>query len=250
MELNKLVDFLSSLFAEYNCEDYSNNGLQVEASSQVSKVAFAVDGCLESISKAADAGAQLLVVHHGISWGNGFKRLIGADAQRLKLMFDRGVSLFGMHLPLDAHVKYGNNAVIAEKLGLQDTHRFCDVRGMKIGICGTPGTNSLQELNSRLLSAKISDNTKIFDNTNGKISRVGVISGQCSDQMEICRQEGIDCFVTGEVVHSIFHSAKEHNVSIIAAGHYATETWGVKSLMPLVANLGLETIFIDAPTGL
>ena len=79
---------------------------------------------------------------------------------------------------------------------------------------------------------------------------MGVISGQCSDQMEICRQEGIDCFVTGEVVHSIFHSAKEHNISIIAAGHYATETWGVKALMPLVANLGLETIFIDAPTGL
>ena len=250
MELSKVTDYLSSLFADYICEDYSNNGLQVEASSQVSKVAFAVDGCLESIFQAADAGAQLLVVHHGISWGNGFKRITGADALRLKLMFERGVSLFGMHLPLDAHVKYGNNAVIAAKLGLRDTRRFCDVRGMKIGICGTPATNSLQELNTMIASSKISPATRVFDNTNGKITRVGVISGQCSDQMEICRQEGIDCFVTGEVVHSIFHSAKEHNVSIIAAGHYATETWGVKALMPLVSSLGLETVFLDVPTGL
>ena len=251
MELAKIVGYISSLFSDYSCDDYSNNGLQVEASREVSKVAFAVDACLQSIAGAADAGAQLLVVHHGISWGSGFRFIAGADAERMKLMFSRGVSLFGMHLPLDAHTELGNNAIIADMLGLEDRRRFYDLKGMKIGICGKPGTGSaLAALEARLLSEKVSDKTRVFDNTNGRISRVGVVSGQCSDFMDVCKAEGIDCVVTGEALHSMFHSAEEKGISVIAAGHYATEVWGVKALMPLVASQGVETIFIDVPTGL
>ena len=151
---------------------------------------------------------------------------------------------------MDAHQKYGNNAVIAAKLGLTGTRRFCEVRGIEIGICGAPVVCRLQELEARLLAEKISGETRVFDNTHGRISRVGVISGQCSDVFGACKAEGIDCIVTGEVGHAIFHAAEENGVSIIAAGHYSTEIWGLKALMPLVAGLGLETVFLDVPTGL
>ena len=250
MKLQELADYLSNLFSDYVCEDYSNNGLQVEASSEVEKVAFAVDACKDCIDAAADAGAQLLVVHHGISWGPGFRRIVGTDAARFSAMFGRGVSLFAMHLPLDAHRTLGNNAVIADRLGLVDRQPFCEVRGLKIGVSGSPSTKmSLAEFDA-LVKAKISNSTLVLDNTGGRISRVAVVSGQCSDFFSVCAENGIDCVLTGEVLHQHYHSAREYGVSVIAAGHYETETWGVRALQAEISRLGLETIFIDAPTGL
>lgn len=251
MKLNEITDWLQNVFADYQCDDYSNNGLQVEASADVTKVAFAVDGSLQSMERAVEANAQLLVVHHGISWGNGFARVTGTDAQRFAVMFKGGLSLYGMHLPLDAHLRLGNNAVIAEKMALKDIERFYQVKGMEIAVSGIPdGIDSLKEINDRLLEAGVSDRTVVMDNSNGKVSRVGVVSGQCGDMFDICRRNGIDCLITGEMLHSAYHSAKENGVSVIAAGHYATETWGVRALMPEMAALGLDTIFIDVPTGL
>ena len=140
MKLNELCDWLWGVFADYTCEDYSNNGLQVEGAAEVKRIAFAVDACLETFTKAAEQGADMLFVHHGLSWGNGFKRFVGADAARFRALFASNLSLFAMHLPLDAHKEIGNNAVLAQRLGLTVTSTFCRYHGMDIGMVCTVTT--------------------------------------------------------------------------------------------------------------
>lgn len=251
MKLNELCNWLWGVFADYTCEDYSNNGLQVEGAAEVKRIAFAVDACLETFTKAAEQGADMLFVHHGLSWGNGFKRFVGADAARFRALFASNLSLFAMHLPLDAHKEIGNNAVLAQRLGLTVTSTFCRYHGMDIGmVCKLDAPVPLVDLLGKV-RATISPDAKLTDNTQGLAHGVAFVSGGGDFAIDMCRDAGADCLVTGEFLHQRWHNALEQGVSILSTGHYDSENTGVKALMAKVqAELPLETVFIEAPTGL
>jgi len=249
--LKDVCTFIDGVFADFRTDDYSNNGLQLEAGAECSRVAFAVDACLETIEKAADAGAQLLVVHHGLSWGSGFRRISGLDARRFGLLFKRGLSLYACHLPLDAHPRLGNNAVIAAKLALKPTGSFFQCKGLDAGlVCELPAPIALGEILSRSLGA-ISTRSTVYDNSRGYAHSIGIVSGGGDSAILDCEHVGVDCLLTGEFSHQHYHEARELGVSVITCGHYDTENTGIKALMDEVASkMGMDCVFIDAPTGL
>ena len=250
VELNKLVAYLDGFLKTSNySNDGSNNGLQVEASKQVKKVGFAVDGSLESFKQASYLGCDLLIVHHGISWGGSLKRIVGVDAKRIQLLFDNQLSLYASHLPLDANATLGHNAIICAQLGLSEVMPFAEYAGYKIGFKGVlPEVLTLEQLKVQLNETL--DTSCISIGSGDLIQRIGVVSGGAADAITEAEREGLDALVTGEFVHQHVHLVEELGIPLIAAGHYKTEVPGIKGLQRLVeAEFDVETVFIDLPTG-
>jgi len=250
VQLNELVDFLDDfLGTEKFSNDGSNNGLQVEASKQIRKVGFAVDGSLESFKQASYLGCDLLIVHHGISWGGSLKRIVGVDAKRIKLLFDNNLSLYASHLPLDANATLGHNAIICKELALTEVEPFAEYAGYKIGFKGIlPEVLTLNKLKEKLNTLLGTDCVSL--GSGDLIRRVGVVSGGAADAITEAEREGLDVLVTGEFVHQHVHLIQELGIPLIAAGHYKTEVPGIKGLQELVeAKFEVETAFIDLPTG-
>ncbi len=248
--------FIKGWLGDYWIDDeYSRNGLQVDAGrdvdAEVTRVAFAVDACLETIEKAAEAGAQMLVVHHGISWGSGIARIDGITAERVSALFRHGVSLFACHLPLDAHPEFGNNAVIAKRLGLKVTDWFYESHGLKLAaLCELESPMRFDELAARAKEA-ISQRTAAYDNSGGTVNTIAILSGSGDSAIDEGSKVPFDCLVTGEFQHKYFHEAAEMEVSVLSCGHYDTEVTGIQELMKIVERCcKLEAVFIDAPTGL
>jgi len=252
MLLHDFCAHLETYFTDMHFDDCSNNGLQVEASTEVTKVAFAVDACQATFQQAAAVGAELLVVHHGLSWGSGVRRFKGCIGWRLAELFRNGVSLYACHLPFDAHPTLGNNAGLAAMLGLQDPQPFFQYGGGLIGLYGGLAAPASLEALSNILNRKLPTTCRLFPiEKQCLVSRIGVVSGGGADAIPECQELGLDCLVTGEMEHKFYHEARESGIAVIAGGHYATETVGVKLVMQRIqADLGLECVFLDAPTGM
>ena len=251
-KLKDITHFLDETFAGLVSQDFSNNGLQVDSGVEdIKKIAFAVDACQKTFEMASDCGAQLLFVHHGLSWGGGVKYLNGITGKRVATLMKSGISLYASHLPLDAHPEYGNNAVLARMLDLQDVKPFFSYHGTNIGCYGRlPKPMELFEIAS-IIDEKLQTNSRVFAAADKPTTTIGIVSGGGDDAIDECASLGIDCLLTGEFRHQCYHPAMEMGVSVIASGHYATETTGVKAIMELIAaNFDVETIFLDAPTGL
>ena len=248
--LRKLVDYLDGFLKTSDfSNDGSNNGLQVEASTEVTKVGFAVDGSLESFKQASYLGCDLLIVHHGISWGGSLKRIVGVDAKRIKLLFDNNLSLYASHLPLDANGTLGHNAIMSAQLELTEVEPFAEYAGYKIGFKGKlPEVLTLEQLKNKL---NVILNTQCASIGSGDLIRsIGVVSGGAADAITEAGREGLDALVTGEFVHQHVHLVQELGIPLIAAGHYKTEVPGIKGLQKLVEEeFEVETLFIDLPTG-
>jgi len=230
--------------------DSSIKGLQVEGSSRIRKVSLAVDACERSIRGAIRNGSELLITHHGLLWGQA-EPITGVMAHRMRLLLDKRVSLYSAHLPLDCHADVGNNASLSKLLGIKKTHPFGDYHGIKIGLAGKlPRPISVRSLVSklrRLLGAPI----RTFAFGPGISRKIGIVSGGGAQFALGAAAEGCDTLLTGETSHSAIHPARESGINLVCAGHYATETLGVKALGKLIAeSLGLQTKFIDIPTGL
>ncbi|MDX9897547.1 MAG: Nif3-like dinuclear metal center hexameric protein [Spirochaetia bacterium] len=231
--------------------DDSLNGLQVGRSKEpMTKIAFAVDACSESIIRAREAGAQALFVHHGLFWGKPVA-IRGNMRARIAELIGADMALYACHLPLDAHPELGNNAVLSKMLGLNAVEPFGDYHGIKIGFRGRLDVSiSIEEAVRRVLPAGDRPRTLLPFGTK-QISSVAVVSGGAAFESLQAIAEGIDLFVTGEPSHSIYHETLEAGLNFIAAGHYLTEVHGVKAVAEAVSReLGLETVFIDVPTGL
>ncbi len=251
MRLDKVTGFLEeTLSLELFSGDPSMNGLQVEASGEVRKVALAVDACRESISRAGRRDADLLIVHHGLFW-SGWVPITGIMAVRVKALLDRNVSLYATHLPLDCHPEIGNNARIASVLGIGETERFGKYAGINIGLCGKlPRPLKIEGLR-RKLAGILDSPVQTFTFGPAIVRKLGIVSGGGASLTQAAADAGCDALVTGETSHSSYHIARENGISLIFAGHYASETFGVKALGELMKEkLGLETFFIDLPTGL
>ncbi len=225
------------------------NGLQVENNGCVSKVALAVDGSQKTIDDAIAAGADLLVLHHGIYWC-GLRPMTGWFKKKIETCLQHNLAIYSAHLPLDLHPELGNNARMAQALGLQDCSPEVDYHGTMIGMSGYyPGTvGDLQQKYAEICGSAV---TGMVHDTTAPAGRVAICSGGGGEEIYQMQAKGYGTYLTGEENHWVRNAAADMGINILFAGHYATETFGVKAVGELLhAQFGLPTVFIDNPTGM
>ena len=250
MNLSDIVTHLDTLLRTTDTADYTgaHNGLQVENSGAVNRIAVAVDATEETIRRAIEGGCNLLIVHHGLFWDRAID-VTGRRYRRLKLLIENDVAVYASHLPLDVHPELGNNVLLARELGIEPVDSFGLYSGQPIGVWG----NLL--IRREALAARLDDllgvRVKLIPGGPEMISRVGVITGGAGSRIEDAVEARLDAFVTGEGAHHTYFDAMESGINVYYAGHYATETFGVRALgLHLEGRFGLPFEFIDCPTGL
>ncbi len=240
-----IAAFLDGKLKTAEITDKSNNGLQVDNEVEVRRIGFAVDASLETFKKALDTQCQMLIVHHGIIWG-GINSIVGTTYRRVSFLIDNQLALYASHLPLDLHPEYGNNIQLAKILKLSQPRVFGKYEGVDIGFIGETKC-LLEDLKKIMLQNGMQ--TLSLDFGKLQISTVAIVSGGASDLLPQAVEAGADLFITGEPAHYAYHEAKENGINVIFGGHYETETWGVKALMPLLQKeFKVETEFLDVPT--
>ena len=233
MKLTKILEWFDGLLKVGDFDDVSNNGLQVaREGDDVRLVAFAVDGSLKSVKAAAAAGAQLLVVHHGISWGGGIRRLVGGEYAVVKAAMDANLALAGYHLPLDANKKVGNNWEIARHLKLIEVKPAFPYHGNIIGLVGRASRSGKFTIGETVIPLR-------------RGVKVGFCSGGAGEFAVEAKAPGCDVFVAGEASWGEQIAAENVGMKMICAGHYETETFGVQALArELSRALGVKTVFV------
>lgn len=250
VELRALVEYLDEYLAVDEVPDYPNalNGLQVAAPGPVARVVAAVDATEASIRGAVKAGADLLLVHHGLFW-DGNRPVTGRRYRRLSALLEAGVAVYASHLPLDAHPEVGNNAVLARELGVEVEGRFGSYQGVELGFWGSLSLR--REALAARLDELLGGPVKLIAGGPERVERVGVLTGGGGSFVGQALDAGLDALVTGEGSHHTYFDAQEGGLNLYYGGHYATETWGVKALARHLADrFGLEWTFLDLPTGL
>jgi dinuclear metal center YbgI/SA1388 family protein len=218
-------------------------GLQVLGAEEVGKIACGVSASKELFQRAGEAGAQLVLVHHGLFWDKDSRVVDVIMRARLRALFDADLSLAGYHLALDAHPEIGNNALLARELGVTPDRRFTDW-----GYGGTLASPTSMSDFSALVQEKLGQMPLLFPYGPEQIERVAVLTGGAGRYVNQASAEGYDCFVTGEADEPTKHAAKDAGIHFVAGGHYATETLGVQALAAKLADeFGLEWEFIDLP---
>ena len=248
-KLSEIVGYLDEELLVGKIPDYqgAHNGLQLENGGEVQKIAVAVDASLNIIEQAVTSEADLLVVHHGLFW-QGVRMLTGGQYRKLKAAFDGGLAIYSSHIPLDVHPSLGNNAVLAEKLGMKVSGKFLEWKGLELGVSGL-WPQSWEELIAKV-EGEVGPLVSSI-RAREQVGRLGIITGGAGSEVEAVRRSGIDTFLTGEGPHWSFPLAEEIGLSVIHAGHYATEVFGVKKVgCFLKERFGVEFNFLAAPTGL
>lgn len=231
--------------------DYGPNGLQVPGKEEISTLASGVSAHVELFEQARESGAEMLLVHHGLFWGSGPGPIDLAMKRRLKLLFDSEIALAAYHLPLDAHLEVGNNALIARALGAERLTPFAVHKGELIGCIGRL-PEKLSAAGASGLFAKVAELTGrkplVFDAGPDEVKTIAIVTGAGSDYMVEAIVAGADAFITGEPAERAMAIAREGGIHFIAAGHYATEVFGVKRLGEhLAKRFDLHHVFLDAP---
>ena len=245
---DEIVSYLDDLLEPAVFDDYGPNGLQVPGAAEVELVVTGVSASLELFEHAAEAGAQLVLCHHGLFWDFHPRAVSPAMKRRLELLFSHEMSLAAYHLPLDAHPESGNNALLCQALGLSRAEPFGGHRGRTIGFVGRSEHGlTLADLRERCTSA-LGQEPFVWDAGPAPVHSVGVVSGAGASMLREAVEQGLDAFLTGEPAEHAMADAREGRVHFIAAGHYATETLGVRSLGErLSSRFGVEHRFIDIP---
>ena len=249
--LHSITDLLDNTLRIREIRDASValNGLQVENNGSITKVALAVDGSQKTIDDAIATGADLLILHHGIYWC-GLRPMTGWFKKKIESCLQHNLAVYGAHLPLDMHPELGNNASIAKALGLQDITPEVDYHGTLIGMAGT-FNGTVAELRSKFAEITGATVTGIVHDGDAPAGRVAICSGGAGEEIYQMHEKGYGTYLTGEENHWVSNAAQDMGINILFAGHYATETFGVKALGALIEEkFGLPTIFIDNPTGM
>ena len=246
--LKDLTEYLDEILAINSFTDASNNGLQVQGNDEIKKVAVCVDACMESFEKAKDA--DLIICHHGISWKDSLKYVTGMNYERIAFLIKNDIGLYAAHLPLDAHPELGNNIILVRGLELENVLPFGLMDGNYIGFKGKLKEPVSLESFKETIENYFGNKCDMLHFGNDEIREVGIISGKAGSQGIIeAKNEKLDLFITGEIEHSSYHLAKENGMNVIAAGHYDTETLGVKALAKNIEEkFGVECMFVDSPT--
>ena len=245
--IDHLIAALDELLDPGAFQDLGPNGLQVPGAADVTHVVTGVSAQRALAERAVELGAQLVLVHHGLFWSFHPTGLTPLLAERLRPLFKHDVNLAAYHLPLDAHPRHGNNALLAEALGCTDTRPFGDYKGTPIGRAGTLPGITRDELRARVIRATGRE-PLILGAGPDTIRSIGIVSGAAADSVHEAAAAGLDAFLTGEPREHITAEARELGLHFVAAGHYATETFGVRALGDLLAErFGIEHTFVDLP---
>jgi dinuclear metal center YbgI/SA1388 family protein len=238
-----ILAFADELLDVGSYPDYGPVGLQVEGAAEVTKIVCGVSASRELFERAAAAGAQMVLVHHGLFWDRDTRVVGEVMRERLRPLFDHGITLAAYHLALDAHPELGNNANLARALGVEAERRFADVGW------GGPLREpvAIAALGNRIRDA-VGREPLVFAYGPDPVERVAICSGGAARHLADAIDEGYDCFLTGEAAEPTMRTAIEAGVHFVAGGHYATETSGVQALAERVAEtFGLEWEFVDLP---
>ncbi len=224
-------------------KDYGPNGLQVEGRDQVHRVASGVTASLACIDAAIAAGADTLIVHHGLFWRGHDGRLTGWLAERVRRLMAAGMNLFAYHLPLDAHAELGNNAQLGLRLGLKSDARFGE---QDLGFIGAATANTTAEALAQRTRQALGRDVLLVPGDGRELRRIAWCTGGAQGYFEPAIAAGADLFLTGEISEPQAHLAHETGVAFMACGHHATERYGAPALAAHVAaQLGLEHIAIQ-----
>lgn len=251
IELKNIVQLLDTELRINDIHDAPQalNGLQIENYGEVSRVAIAVDGSQKSIDDAISISADLLILHHGIFW-SGLRPITGWWKKKIESCLDHNLAVYAAHLPLDIHPTLGNNAGIAEGLGLTNTQAEVDYHGCLIGLAGD-FDGSVAELKRAYAKLTDTDITGIIHDDFSPAGRIAICSGGGADAIYQIHSKGYKCYLTGEENHWVRNAAEDIGMNILFAGHYATETFGVKKLGQLIhEKFKLPVHFIDNRTGM
>ena len=242
VKLKELVRYCDERLQTTTFDDYCPNGLQVEASDNVTKIVSGVTASLELIEQAAELQADLLLVHHGYFWKGEAAPLTGMKGRRIRRLFDSGLSLLAYHLPLDAHPEVGNNAGLGRAMGV-------DGEPLQAGSL-VWGGELQQEISGQVFAqhlAEVLNRPPLALNAERAIHRVAWCTGAAQGYIAQAAESGFDAFVSGEVSEQTLHQARELDIAYFGAGHHATERFGVQALgEELRGNFGLSHVFVDA----
>ena len=248
--LSQIVEYTNEYLRVAEIEDWPNalNGLQIENSGKVTKIGAAVDVSTRVLTAAAKRDVDLLIVHHGLFWP-GLQTVTGPLRRQLKLAFENDISVYSAHLPLDVHPKVGNNAQLASSLGLKSTKPFLEEKGELVGV-RSKFSGSGEDLIRKLREA-VGGPVKAFNFGPKNPKNVGIVTGAAGSEIYRVAAEKIDTFITGEAPHWAAVAAEELGINLLLGGHYATETFGVKSLAAYLSErFKVPWEFLKFPTGL
>lgn len=243
MKTSDLVNYCNERLNVASMEDYDSafNGLQVQNSGTIKRIAASVDASLETIQKAVELNVQLLIAHHGLFWGKPLP-ITKNNYEKYKLLIEHDIAVYACHLPLDAHPEIGNNAQIAKLLGLQNTRSEFEFHGNKIGIIGELTSDridfktQLLEHFPKLIPLEYGPKT---------IQNIGICSGGSGGIISMADTVGVDTVIVGECSQHHYNVAREHHINVYICGHYATETFGINALgLELSEKFGLPYQFI------
>jgi dinuclear metal center YbgI/SA1388 family protein len=243
MKITELVNYTGQLLQPERFQDYCPNGLQVEGRSEVKKIVSGVTASMALLEAAQNANADAVLVHHGYFWRNEDARITGIKRTRLKFLMEHNINLLAYHLPLDAHPELGNNAQLGRVMGVQIDRWAGDPH---IVACGALAkTTTLKELGEHL--TKVLHRTPLLiGDSERPVRRIAWCTGAAQNYLELALSLDVDVFVSGEISEQTVHLARESGVAYIAAGHHATERYGVQALGEHLANhFNLEHCFID-----
>ncbi len=253
-QLKNIEAFLNNYLELDKYQDYSVNGLQVEArKKEIKKIAAAVDASKKVIEESIALQADLIIVHHGLFWKNSQLLIKGVLAEKIEELLKAGCSLYASHLPLDGHPVVGNAVQIINSLtGVESTKGFYAPLGVNIGACAVLKERTLlDEITKQLKGITNCLNPLLWNFGSNQIKTVAVVTGSGTEALSECKEEGIDLLVTGEPKHSAFYLCRELGINCLFLGHYLTEVFGVKALgEELAKRYNVETIFINDPSGI
>jgi dinuclear metal center YbgI/SA1388 family protein len=246
---NQIIGYLDDLLDPTAYDDYGPNGLQVPGTDEIHTVVTGVSANADLFARAREENADLVLVHHGLFWAGPPRGLDRASKRRLQLLFDADLALAAYHLPLDGHLEVGNNALLAGALGAGDVAPFAAHRRATLGVrarfAGAGVTPA--ELVARVRAATGREPLAFTDGPD-PVRTIGIVSGAGADHLEDAIDAGLDAFVTGEPAERSMARAREAGVHFLAAGHYATETFGVRALGERLAErFGIRHVFVDVP---
>lgn len=250
-DLREITEALDDYLRVDRVPDYPGamNGLQVEGRSPIERVAAATDAALATIEAAVEREAQLLLVHHGLFWGDP-RPVTGPTYRRFRALFDADMAVYSAHLPLDVHDEVGNNVLLADALELPVEGRFGtyeDLDGLGVWSAVDVSRDALVD---RVVEA-CGGSPTVIPGGPSHVRRVGVVTGGADSMLGAANAAGLDTFITGEGKHHTYHEALELGLNVIYAGHYATETLGVRALAAWLGDrFGVDHVFLDHPTGL
>ncbi|CAN5610838.1 Nif3-like dinuclear metal center hexameric protein [soil metagenome] len=244
-----VLNHLDQLLKPAQFSDFAPNGLQVPGPAEVRTVVTGVSASAQLFERAAGHGADLILVHHGLFWDGAPLALTPAGKRRLQLLFEHDMALAAYHLPLDGHPQVGNNALLAEGLGCIEREPFAFHKGSAIGVRARFEGDGIapQELVERVRRLTHRAPLAFLDGP-AQVRTIGIVSGGAADYLGDAVATGLDAFLTGEPAERVMTQSREEQIHFIAAGHYATETFGVRRLGELLAEeFGIDHHFVDVP---